>query len=132
MRIATMLLALGAGLAPAPLWAVGHFNMPTSLQQYLGVGFGPGYHAPMLLGPRHKARVAAQRVRRLPAPLLPPPRDAGFSAPACLGAGAEWPMSSHNPAEGPSGVLAWPHGYAAEGPPAGSPAFARPRNGEAR
>jgi hypothetical protein len=35
----------------APAGAVGYWNMPTSFSQWWGYGVGPGYHAPMVLGP---------------------------------------------------------------------------------
>jgi hypothetical protein len=73
-------LAVSAAVAP-PAAGVGYYNMPTSLPQSLGMGFGPGYHAPLLLGPKMKAPIAAQSVRRLPAP-LPPPACGGFDAPS--------------------------------------------------
>src|SRR3954451_15675032 len=31
--------------------AVGYFNLPGTLLQYSGHGFGGGYHAPLILGP---------------------------------------------------------------------------------
>ena len=32
------------------VFAAGYYNMPTSLPQCLGLGYGPGYHAPLMLG----------------------------------------------------------------------------------
>lgn len=70
--------------------AAGYYNMPTSLRQCLGMGFGPGYHAPLLLGPSLKAGTATKPVTRLPMPLAPP-ATAGFTATPTLFSGAEFP-----------------------------------------
>ncbi|MEN0110669.1 MAG: hypothetical protein AAF805_08075 [Planctomycetota bacterium] len=74
LRLTAALTVIAA--ADASLGA-GYFNMPTSFAQCLGLGWGPGYHAPLLLGPAVKARIATQDVRRLPAPLGPPPSSMG-------------------------------------------------------
>ncbi len=66
----------------------------------MGMGFGPGYHAPLLLGPKLKAKIASQPVRRLPAP-LPPPPCGGFDGPSQWDespAGAIWQVPRHEPA----------------------------------
>lgn len=65
-------VAAVAAAAPGKACASGYYNMPTSMQQCLGVGFGPGYHAPLILGPAMKARIASHRVQRVAAPLSPP------------------------------------------------------------
>ncbi len=52
--------------------AVGRWNMPSNSAQYMGVGFGPGYHAPMVLGRCWKAKPASPGVDRVPAPLCAP------------------------------------------------------------
>lgn len=53
LRLST---ALALCLAAQPcLAASGFFNMPTTLPQCLGVGFGPGYHAPMVMKPYYLA-----------------------------------------------------------------------------
>lgn len=96
MRVFNLALAASAAVA-SPAVGVGHYNMPTSLPQCMGMGFGPGYHAPLLLGPKWKAGVAAQPVRRLPAP-LPPPACGGFDAPSVWG---EAPPPSGGPWHAP-------------------------------
>ena len=68
--VRTLILAFAAVATPAI--SAGYYNLPTSLSQCLGMGFGPGYHAPMVMGPMMKSGVAAQRVQRLPAALAPP------------------------------------------------------------
>ncbi|MEO1497213.1 MAG: hypothetical protein AAFV43_08695 [Planctomycetota bacterium] len=78
----TLILAIGDRAA-----AAGRFNLPTSLPQCLGVGFGPGYHAPMLLGPAMRAGTESQQVRRLPAAPRSGP-SYGFGAPAVRPASA--------------------------------------------
>lgn len=80
-------LALVAVLTAGPaVHGAGYYNMPTSLPQCLGVGFGPGHHAPLVLGPWWKAKITAQRVQRLPAPLAPPV-GCEFGAASCWDAG---------------------------------------------
>jgi hypothetical protein len=44
--------------------ASGFFNMPTTLPQHMGMGFGPGYHAPMVLRPYHRAWNEGQGIVR--------------------------------------------------------------------
>ncbi len=44
--------------------ASGFFNMPTTLPQHMGLGFGPGYHAPMVLRPYHRAWNEGQGIVR--------------------------------------------------------------------
>jgi len=78
-RLAAAILVTLAACGPAQ--AVGRWNLPSAACQWLGYGYGPGYHAPMLLGPAHKAPVARHGVRRLPQPpaqgwLTPSPHDA--------------------------------------------------------
>ena len=43
-------LVLAAVIAPTTL-AVGYWNMPGTLAQWKGHGYGGGYHAPLILGP---------------------------------------------------------------------------------
>lgn len=70
---AAMLVATGGRCEAAGWW-----NMPTSLRQCLGYGFGPGYHAPMLMTPPCNSNVAAQGViYRVHAP-KPGPCSGGF------------------------------------------------------
>ncbi len=63
--------------------AVGYWNMPTSVNQWWGYGCGPGYHAPMVLGPMSaRGLVRPEMERRLPCP----PRG------GCCDAGCDgWP-----------------------------------------
>jgi hypothetical protein len=86
------LLVTAAMLVVSPAMGAGWYNMPTSLPQCLGIGFGPGYHAPMLLGPAYKAPEATQTVRRLPAALRPYSASPYGYEPTCLGAA---PINSH-------------------------------------
>ena len=63
------------GFALAAAWigtsaaqAGGWYHMPTSFCQCMGWGFGPGYHAPLMLGPpRGCVPTMPHRVVRLPA-----------------------------------------------------------------
>ena len=66
------ILILAFTVVASPALGAGYYNLPTSLPQCLGMGFGPGYHAPMVMGPMMKAPTSAQRVERLPAALAPP------------------------------------------------------------
>ena len=77
------ILAVAVAAAPAGAFAAGWFNMPTAIEQCFGYGYGAGYHAPLLLGQPHKAKIASQRIVRLPAPLTPPPAPA-FTSPSYL------------------------------------------------
>jgi hypothetical protein len=93
-----LILAIAAAVLAAPASGAGYYNMPTSLPQCLGMGFGPGYHAPMVLGPMMKAGIASQPVKRVPAALAAP--YGGFDAPAVWSDGPaveHWhgPMAGH-------------------------------------
>lgn len=82
MRATKILLAVAAGLSmTAEAVGSGFYNMPTSLQQCLGVGFGPGYHAPMLLGPMLRGSVEQKPIKRVRHPFAPPLTGAGFAEP---------------------------------------------------
>lgn len=106
-------LLSGATIALAMCFAsdalgAGYFNMPTNLRQCLGYGYGPGYHAPMLLGPMMKAGIEAQRLHRVPTAFAPPPRgwtdgpsawNAGCAGPDC-GGWDSYLATPHQPATG--------------------------------
>ncbi|MEN1679366.1 MAG: hypothetical protein AAGJ46_07205 [Planctomycetota bacterium] len=47
----------------APAAAGWPFNMPSNVRQQLGVGFGPGYHAPLVLATPCRAPLEAQRIQ---------------------------------------------------------------------
>jgi hypothetical protein len=109
-RLAQIAVVAAAVAVAGPLdaRANGRFNMPTSVAQCLGVGFGPGYHAPMVLGPAWKSWSGQQRLRRIPAPLAPP-IEAGFCG------ASSW--EAYTGPEAPAGAP-----YAAGAlPPAGAP-----------
>ena len=46
-RIVGALLVAQMLFTAAHTQAAGYYNMPSSLRQCLGYGFGPGYHAPL-------------------------------------------------------------------------------------
>ncbi len=69
-RSATGWLCLALCGAP-PALGSGFYNMPTDARQCLGVGFGPGYHAPMVLVRPWKAKTASQGITWVHAPLRP-------------------------------------------------------------
>ncbi len=77
--LAVTIVTAVAATTALPATAAGYYNLPTSLPQCLGLGYGPGYHAPLLLGRALRAETATQPVRRLPAPLSPP-QAYGFRA----------------------------------------------------
>ncbi|MGL4512056.1 MAG: hypothetical protein ACRCT8_03125 [Lacipirellulaceae bacterium] len=64
--------------------ANGRFNMPTSVPQCVGVGFGPGYHAPMVLGPWWKSWSGQQKLDRVGTPLAPPTAAGDFCGPSSV------------------------------------------------
>lgn len=58
-------IALSVGLSLAIVSvteAAGWYNMPTSVPQCIGLGYGPGYHAPMVLGPRLASGKETKRI----------------------------------------------------------------------
>lgn len=73
--------SLGAGL----------WNLPSTSRQYFGIGYGAGYHAPMVVGAPWRAGVASPGVHRFSAPwwgnrpftrgpsAIHPPRDLPYS-----------------------------------------------------
>jgi hypothetical protein len=64
------------------VWAVGYWNLPGTVYQCLGYGVGPGYHAPMVLGPVSCEGWLAHDVHRLPNAPTPycGPFDYGIAA----------------------------------------------------
>lgn len=78
-----VLVALSCVVITGEASASGFYNMPTNLRQCLGYGYGPGYHAPMVLGPMWKTRLASQRIQRIPH-ALSPPAHSGFVEPSVL------------------------------------------------
>jgi hypothetical protein len=50
-----------------PASAIGYWNMPGNFCQCFGYGWGPGYHASMVLGPPTCEGIFAHDVVRLPA-----------------------------------------------------------------
>jgi len=76
---ATIALCSGLALTPATQGA-GLWNMPTNLRQCFGYGHGPGYHAPMIMGPRITSNVASKSVRRVRHAPKPHHYDQGFGA----------------------------------------------------
>lgn len=72
-------LALGVAIAVAfgaiggqSAAAIGFWNMPGTFCQCMGYGNGPGYHAPLLLGPVSCDGFFAIDTHRLPAPPTAP------------------------------------------------------------
>jgi hypothetical protein len=64
------------GVTGQPALAVGYWNLPGNFCQCFGYGWGPGYHASMVLGPPSCDGIFAHDVVRLPAA----PSPAGWSA----------------------------------------------------
>jgi hypothetical protein len=50
--------------------AVGLWNLPTTGRQFLGVGYGAGYHAPLVVGAPWRGKAASPGVTRISAPLF--------------------------------------------------------------
>lgn len=95
-----------ASIAPA----VGFYNVPTNLRQCLGVGFGPGYHAPLLLGNPYHAGNEAKPIKWMPRGLAPTANHGFAAAPTawtgcdsgqCGGADPGWESYTH-PNHGPN------------------------------
>lgn len=90
-------------LSPGVSDAAGLYNMPTSLQQCLGVGVGPGYHAPLMLSPWWKAGIEAKTVKRVKHPFSPPCASS-FAAPTVWNGGhstAGYPAGGYQPPVSP-------------------------------
>ncbi|QDT68610.1 hypothetical protein MalM25_15330 [Planctomycetes bacterium MalM25] len=114
-RLLCVLTVAGMTLAASGSLGAGYYNMPTNLRQCLGYGYGPGYHAPMLLGPMMKSGIEAQRLRRTPSAFAPPPR-----------AWAHGPTAWRGGCAGTGGG-GWESYLAAPGHPgSGSPSLATP------
>lgn len=118
MRIGFRVLAvvgmIGVVVLGSHASASGFFNMPTSLRQCLGVGFGAGYHAPLLLGPVHRAPTASQSVIRVRQPFAPAGHT-GFTQPSRLGLahpptghGYSDPYAAGYPMPATTETYAWP------------------------
>lgn len=54
-----------AVLLSSPAEGAGWFNMPTSPCQCIGYGYGPGYHAPLVLGSPLASGIEAKRLLRV-------------------------------------------------------------------
>lgn len=79
MRIPRCPQLIVAGLACLLAWAVspaaqaaGRWNTPSTPCQHMGFGFGPGYHAPYVLGRWWKPSAANPGVDRVGQPWRPP------------------------------------------------------------
>lgn len=75
------LAAVAAAATPA-CEGGGFYNMPSSLQQCLGFGYGPGYHAPMTLVVPGRSKTAAQGILWQWNAPQPPPCSHGHCAAA--------------------------------------------------
>ena len=72
---------VGVALIGAPpANGAGLWNMPTNLRQCLGYGHGPGYHAPMVMGPRITSETASKSVKRVRYAPKPHYTSGGFSS----------------------------------------------------
>lgn len=67
LGICTALLGI---VFPSWAWGAGIWNMPTTARQYVGVGFGAGYHAPLVVGPAWRVGPASPGVERTRLPIL--------------------------------------------------------------
>jgi hypothetical protein len=73
-------LLLGAWAAPCAS-AIGYWNIPGNFCQWWGYGNGPGYHAPMVLGPVSHQGWHDCNLTRLPYP----PKPANYCNGGCGG-----------------------------------------------
>src|SRR5205085_3377931 len=63
----TIVLAIAIeGMGATDVWAVGYYNVPGNVSQYVGYGFGGGYHAPLVLGRITCDGLCARNETRLP------------------------------------------------------------------
>lgn len=72
---ATLAIAI---LATNAAHGAGWYNMPTNLRQCMGMGFGPGYHAPLVLVQPCRSHVAAQGIQYTRHPLQPASCQHGY------------------------------------------------------
>ncbi|QDU87812.1 hypothetical protein Pla175_11790 [Pirellulimonas nuda] len=108
---------LGILLCAASAYGSGFYNMPSQGQQCLGMGFGPGYHAPMLLVRPWKPTSVGQGITWVRAPLRPqaPAYEVAIHPQA---GGAHWGPSNVGDGFGAPSVLAAPPQPAYAAPPA--------------
>jgi hypothetical protein len=67
----------------APAGATGYWNMPSTFCQCMGVGWGAGYHAPLLLGPIRCDGWCNNKEVRLPFSPSPPYACYGHANSGC-------------------------------------------------
>ena len=88
IRVTALLAILSAA---APAGATGYWNVPSTFCQCMNVGWGAGYHAPLVLGPISWHNWCAHNEVRLPYSPAPPCGCYGssgcgcqFNSPSCL------------------------------------------------
>ncbi|MCO6047654.1 hypothetical protein NG895_27430 [Aeoliella sp. ICT_H6.2] len=93
IRIFWALLAVAATVCVSAhdCRAAGRWNLPSTANQYMGFGFGPGYHAPMVMGPAWRGKAASPGVRRVPTAWKP--ACGGFGMPCYSAGGYPTPAS---------------------------------------
>lgn len=70
VSVTLTILCVGlSGIPVDPVFAAGRWNTPSTGLQSVGSGFGPGYHAPMVLGRNCKTSAVSPGVYRLRYPL---------------------------------------------------------------
>jgi hypothetical protein len=78
---ATYAIAASIAVSAAPAFAIGYYNLPGNVAQWMGCGYGAGYHAFLVLGPTtHHGWCAHHEVRLA----YPPAPSCGRGA--CYGA----------------------------------------------
>lgn len=111
--LAGALLAALALVAAPPAEGAGLWNLPTNLRQCLGIGFGPGYHAPFVTQVPVLSKTATQPTIYT----LHPPRASGCPSGFCEGMsslGGYAPVAYETHVHGPH-VHGAPVGYGAPG-----------------
>ncbi|WP_425397821.1 hypothetical protein [Aeoliella sp.] len=78
LSVPMALLAAASCLAASECMATGWWNLPSTANQFMGCGFGPGYHAPMVMGNAWRGKAASPGVRRVPTPLHLPRYSVGM------------------------------------------------------
>ena len=77
------------GVAVRPAGAIGYWNLPGNVCQFVGCGYGPGYHAPMVLGPNQCNGCLSLHEVRLPYTPRPPYEACGSCQCATCACGCE-------------------------------------------
>jgi hypothetical protein len=88
MRHFAATIVLGVALSGGSALAAGYWNMPGTSSQRCGCGYGPGYHAPLVLGPVGCDGWSGPHVVRMPCAVNP--YGCCYGCSACGDCGADF------------------------------------------